>query len=332
MGADQNHPAGCCAGAGLHARPRSHPPGSEGGERVLEPHLSKRQGVLCKGRIKSASQRASDSQQSFRTAAIRCDSNICALWCLQIGDFGLSRQLQQGQEGCDVERPGTIMIAAPELLDHKQASPKSDVHAFGILAWMLVTGRVPYSRMDIEDVIEFIVEGVRPSIDASWPGWLKTLMKDCWAADPSLRPSASELVPRLERASKEVPAACTPRCPTRGPPPGFQTRRPTPPGRNHHICMFHGKNFLASIATIRLEVWKFSLDTTPAPRTCLNRTGIFQDCSSLHLRIRAAWVSHLTHSISSGFGPRCPEKPQATKNHPSGSIRAVIPNRPPGFD
>lgn len=145
----------------------------------------------------------------------------------QIGDFGLSLDLQ-GQQEVKVERAGTIIISAPETLEKSTGSVKSDVHSFGILLWMIVTGKIPYSRMDFEDVIDYIIEGIRPTIDPSWPTWVKSLMEDCWAVDPKSRPFAWELVTRLEMAPKTTRTS-------RGPPPGFGGHKlPPPPGRN--IC------------------------------------------------------------------------------------------------
>lgn len=63
---------------------------------------------------------------------------LCA--CMQVADFGLSLALDPDSTHISQMHAGTLTHMAPELLLHGRASKASDVYAFGILLWELVTG------------------------------------------------------------------------------------------------------------------------------------------------------------------------------------------------
>jgi serine/threonine protein kinase len=59
----------------------------------------------------------------------------------KLGDFGLSRMLTESQTHVNTGSYGTVTHAAPELLLEGRLTKASDVFAFAILAWELVTGQ-----------------------------------------------------------------------------------------------------------------------------------------------------------------------------------------------
>jgi serine/threonine protein kinase len=71
----------------------------------------------------------------LKTAAADRRGFVCKL-----GDFGLSRMLQETETHVNTGSYGTVTHAAPELLSEGRLTKSSDVFAFGMLLWELVTG------------------------------------------------------------------------------------------------------------------------------------------------------------------------------------------------
>ncbi|KAG6705684.1 hypothetical protein I3842_07G192100 [Carya illinoinensis] len=116
----------------------------------------------------------------------------------KIGDLGLSKVKQHTLVSGGVR--GTLPWMAPELLSGKShmVTEKIDVYSFGIVMWELLTGDEPYADMHCASIIGGIVNNtLRPQIP-TWcdPEW-KSLMESCWASDPSIRPSFSEISQKL---------------------------------------------------------------------------------------------------------------------------------------
>ncbi|KAK3120335.1 hypothetical protein QOZ80_9AG0685970 [Eleusine coracana subsp. coracana] len=104
---------------------------------------------------------------------------------------------------------GTLPWMAPELLNGSSnlVSEKVDVFSFGIVLWELLTGKEPYADLHYGAIIGGIVNNtLRPPVpDTCDPEW-RALMEQCWATEPSERPSFTEVVNRLRSmaASKKV--------------------------------------------------------------------------------------------------------------------------------
>ena len=72
----------------------------------------------------------------LKTAASDSRSFECKL-----GDFGLSRILRETETHVDTGSYGTVTHASPELLTEGRLTKASDVFAFGIVLWELVSGQ-----------------------------------------------------------------------------------------------------------------------------------------------------------------------------------------------
>nr|GEV42069.1 serine/threonine-protein kinase STE20-like [Tanacetum cinerariifolium] len=102
---------------------------------------------------------------------------------------------------------GTLPWMAPELMDggSNKVSEKVDVYSFGIVLWEILTCEEPYADMHYGAIIGGIVNNtLRPTIPSdSDPEW-RRLMEICWATDPAVRPSFTEITNQLRVMS----AAC----------------------------------------------------------------------------------------------------------------------------
>jgi len=116
----------------------------------------------------------------------------------KVGDFGLSKIKHQTLVSGGVR--GTLPWMAPELLNgsSNKVSEKVDVFSFGIVMWELLTGDEPYADMHYGAIIGGIVSNtLRPPVP-NWcdPSW-RSLMEQCWSADPTARLTFTEIVNEL---------------------------------------------------------------------------------------------------------------------------------------
>ena len=79
---------------------------------------------------------------------------------------------------------------SPELLLHGHASRSSDVYAFGVLLWEMVTGRRAFQGYPLALLVHRVADqGGRPA----WPKKrgvpepLKVLIEDCWRQEADQR-------------------------------------------------------------------------------------------------------------------------------------------------
>ncbi|PIA45457.1 hypothetical protein AQUCO_01700764v1 [Aquilegia coerulea] len=142
---------------------------------------------------------------------LKCDNLLVNLKDPQrpickVGDFGLSKIKRNTLVTGGVR--GTLPWMAPELLNgsSSKVSEKVDVFSFGIVLWEILTGEEPYANMHYGAIIGGIVSNtLRPPVpsfcDAEW----KRLMEQCWAPDPVVRPSFTEIASRLRVMSSKAP-------------------------------------------------------------------------------------------------------------------------------
>ncbi|KAH8996588.1 hypothetical protein EDB83DRAFT_2534349 [Lactarius deliciosus] len=106
---------------------------------------------------------------------------------VKLSDFGVSLNLRaMEREIKDVA--GTPNWMAPEVIELKGASPKSDIWSLGCTVIELLTGP-PYG--DIGNAMT--VEDDSPPIPERFSGPLVSFLKECFHKNPSMRPSAEQL-------------------------------------------------------------------------------------------------------------------------------------------
>ena len=114
----------------------------------------------------------------------------------KISDFGMSREAEESDYY--QSRGGALPIrwCAPEVLENRKFSPRSDVYAAGILLYEIWTkGATPYSDMkwNNQKVWAMVTSGYRLTCPSGCPNDVFSIMAKCWHEDPHERPTAAEM-------------------------------------------------------------------------------------------------------------------------------------------
>uniref|UniRef100_A0A8C8BK87 Fibroblast growth factor receptor n=1 Tax=Otus sunia TaxID=257818 RepID=A0A8C8BK87_9STRI len=120
---------------------------------------------------------------------------------MKIADFGLARDVHN----IDYYKKTTngrlpVKWMAPEALFDRVYTHQSDVWSFGVLLWEIFTlGGSPYPGIPVEELFKLLKEGHRMDKPANCTHDLYMIMRECWHAVPSQRPTFKQLVEDLDR-------------------------------------------------------------------------------------------------------------------------------------
>ncbi|KAM4541580.1 fibroblast growth factor receptor 3 isoform 6-T6 [Fundulus diaphanus] len=120
---------------------------------------------------------------------------------MKIADFGLARDVHN----IDYYKKTTngrlpVKWMAPEALFDRVYTHQSDVWSYGVLLWEIFTlGGSPYPGIPVEELFKLLKEGHRMDKPANCTHELYMIMRECWHAVPSQRPTFRQLVEDLDR-------------------------------------------------------------------------------------------------------------------------------------
>ncbi|XP_029779838.1 focal adhesion kinase 1 isoform X8 [Suricata suricatta] len=124
--------------------------------------------------------------------------------CVKLGDFGLSRYMEDSTYYKASKGKLPIKWMAPESINFRRFTSASDVWMFGVCMWeILMHGVKPFQGVKNNDVIGRIENGERLPMPPNCPPTLYSLMTKCWAYDPSRRPRLTELKAQLSTILEE---------------------------------------------------------------------------------------------------------------------------------
>ncbi|XP_029447968.1 focal adhesion kinase 1 isoform X15 [Rhinatrema bivittatum] len=124
--------------------------------------------------------------------------------CVKLGDFGLSRYMEDSTYYKASKGKLPIKWMAPESINFRRFTSASDVWMFGVCKWeILMFGVKPFQGVKNNDVIGRIENGERLPMPPNCPPTLYSLMTKCWAYDPNRRPRFTELKAQLSTILEE---------------------------------------------------------------------------------------------------------------------------------
>ena len=121
-----------------------------------------------------------------------------AKWKLKLTDFGLSKIKQETAIFTNTPQ-GTPAWMAPELFEQNSYSKASDVYAYGIVLWEIVSRQKPFSDKKPIQIMRLVCDRKeRPLIPTAAPSSLVTLMGLCWKQNRANRLLAEDVITQLE--------------------------------------------------------------------------------------------------------------------------------------
>lgn len=123
-------------------------------------------------------------------------------WC--IADFGIARYAEASTAPDTRKFSMTPPYAAPEQWRFEHASGATDVYAFGVMAFELLAGRVPFTGPTDEDLRDQHLKASPPVLE-DIPAQLSSLVAECLLKAPEARPTPASLKTQLDRVA--VPAS-----------------------------------------------------------------------------------------------------------------------------
>ena len=128
----------------------------------------------------------------------------------KVTDFGLSKSEDLNtaatQSTMGGGAKGTPAYMAPELLDSNTFTEKTDVYAYGMIVFEVLTGDNPWRGLNqMQIMMQVCIKKERPTIDVDAPADLVALMRRSWDHEPDARPDFAAIKAEL-RGGPDTPA------------------------------------------------------------------------------------------------------------------------------
>ncbi len=124
-------------------------------------------------------------------------------WCL--ADFGISRYAEATTAPDTQKYALSPPYAAPERWRSERATTAADIYAFGVMAYEMLSGSLPFTGSDVHDFREQHLHD-DPGHLSSVVAPLAALIEECLYKSPGARPTPSNVLPRLSRIAQGAPS------------------------------------------------------------------------------------------------------------------------------
>jgi serine/threonine protein kinase len=112
---------------------------------------------------------------------------------------------------------GNLPFIAPEVINGKGYTFKSDIYSIAMLMWEISSGQPPFMSYEHDCNLAInIINGIRPKIISKIPLEYKNLMEQCWDANPlkrpdivTLRDKTNEIMSYYHNKPNELPQPTT---------------------------------------------------------------------------------------------------------------------------
>lgn len=115
---------------------------------------------------------------------------------VKLCDFGLARMKSELMTGA-MQFAGTPNYMAPEIFRNQKYTENVDVFAYGTMLWEALVVDIPWANFDPADIRERVVAGQMLPMNSDVSSAAQALIKACWTADRTLRPSMAQIMPQM---------------------------------------------------------------------------------------------------------------------------------------
>ncbi|XP_043248805.1 serine/threonine-protein kinase mos [Colletes gigas] len=118
----------------------------------------------------------------------------------KLTDFGSSVLIAEPNEPSEFH--GTPGYVAPEVLKGNKPTPAADIYSLGIVAWQMISRKLPFAGLHSHTIIYLSAKGNRPrddDINDNFNGIYKTLYRKMWSQYVMDRPATNEVISNIDR-------------------------------------------------------------------------------------------------------------------------------------
>lgn len=122
---------------------------------------------------------------------------------VKVTDFGLAKDMFSAEQLTEFGRLiGTAHYMSPEQWESKELSPATDIYSFGILAFELVSGKVPFHTHAYLELAKLHLREPMPPVGNNAPFWYSCFVEHCARKKPKARIESFEKIVTICEAYK----------------------------------------------------------------------------------------------------------------------------------
>ena len=120
-------------------------------------------------------------------------------------DFGVARYQDVATSAATRKFSFTAPYASPEQWRNERATPSTDIYAFGVMAYELIEGQLPFQANTVEELREMHLHAASPDLSVEVPR-LQVMVKQCLYKAAGARPTVDWVIQQLAHAA-DAPAS-----------------------------------------------------------------------------------------------------------------------------